>query len=407
MAKIKQIKCIRTRHDGSWVIVKVITDQDGLYGIGSASDMYQPKAIVSILEELFAPLLIGRDVSQIEDIWQTMYTSGYWRNGSSLHTAMSGIDMALWDIKGKAAGLPVYQLLGGAVRSVVPSYAHANGDTYEQLEEEVIAFKEEGYRIIRVQLGGYGGGGFVQGGGRGNSVFPPAKLFDEESYINAIPNMFEKLRARFGMELSFTHDVHEHLTPSGAVTLSRLLDPYRLFFLEDLLQAEHTDWYRRVRELSSTPQAIGELFVHPQEWLPLVKNQLIDFVRMRVSKAGGITPCRKIATVCEAFGVRTAWQEGGENDPVNQIAAAHLDMAIMSFGVQEVNHFTDREHEAFPGHAIVEGGCLHVSDKPGLGIDIDEALAAEMLGDTDLSTPGVYHRPYKLDRKPDGTLVRP
>jgi len=158
-----------------------------------------------------------------------MYTSGYWRNGSSLHTAMSGIDMALWDIKGKAAGLPVYQLLGGAVRSVVPSYAHANGDTYEQLEEEVIAFKEEGYRIIRVQLGGYGGGGFVQGGGRGNSVFPPAKLFDEESYINAIPNMFEKLRARFGMELSFTHDVHEHLTPSGAVTLSRLLDPYRLF----------------------------------------------------------------------------------------------------------------------------------------------------------------------------------
>jgi mannonate dehydratase len=403
MAKIKQIKCIRTRHDGSWIIVKVLTDQDGLYGIGSASDMYQPKAIVGIVEELIAPLLIGRDSSQIEDIWQTMYTSSYWRNGSSLHTAMSGIDMALWDIKGKEAGLPVYQLLGGAVRSAVPAYAHASGDTYEQLEEEVIAFQEQGYRIIRCQLGGYGGGGFVNGSGK--SLFPPAKIFDEASYIEAIPVMFEKLRVRFGMELSFTHDVHEHLTPSGAVTLSQLLDPYRLFFLEDLLQSEHTEWYRRVRDLSSTPQAIGELFVHPQEWLPLVKNQWIDFVRMRVSKAGGITPCRKIAAVCEAFGVRTAWQEGGENDPVNQLASAHLDMAIMSFGVQESNHFNEREKEVFPGHAVLEGGHLHLSDKPGLGIDIDETKASELLGAADVAAG--YHRPYKLDRKADGTLVRP
>jgi mannonate dehydratase len=402
MAKIKQIKCIRTRHDGSWTIVKVITDQDGLYGIGSASDMYQPKAVVSIVEELLAPQLIGRDVGQIEDIWQTMYTSGYWRNGATLHTAMSGIDMALWDIKGKMAGLPVYELLGGAVRSAVPAYAHANGDTHEQLEDEVVAYQEQGYRVIRCQLGGYGGGGFVNGGGK--SPFPPAKLFDEDSYITAIPAMFEKLRVRFGMDLAFTHDVHEHLTPSGAVTLSRQLDPYRLFFLEDLLQSEHTDWYRRVRELSSTPQAIGELFVHPQEWLPLVKDRLIDFVRMRVSKAGGITPCRKIAAACELFGVRTAWQEGGENDPVNQVAAAHLDMAIMSFGVQESNHFREEEREAFPGHAVIECGMLRVSGKPGLGIDIDEEKAAKLVAGDDL---GAYHRPYALDRKPDGTLVRP
>ncbi|QAY68118.1 enolase C-terminal domain-like protein [Paenibacillus protaetiae] len=403
MAKIKQIKCIRTRHDGSWTIVKVITDQDGLYGIGSASDMYQPKAVVSVIEELLAPQLIGRDASQIEDIWQTMYTSGYWRNGSTLHTAMSGIDMALWDIKGKEAGMPVYQLLGGAVRSAVPIYGHANGHTYEELEEDVIRFKEQGYRIIRAQLGGYGGGGFVDGGVR--SLFPPAKQFDEASYIRSIPDMFEKLRVRFGSELAFTHDVHEHLTPSGAVALSRELDPYQLFFLEDLLQVEHTEWYRRVRELSSTPQAIGELFVHPQEWLPLVQNRLIDFVRMRVSKAGGITPCRKIAAVCEAFGVRTAWQEGGENDPVNQLASAHLDMAIMSFGVQESNHFKAEEKEAFPGHAVLEGGYLHVNHQPGLGIDIDEEKAAKLLQGGAVSTS--YHRPYILDRKPDGTLLRP
>ncbi|GAB6930301.1 D-galactonate dehydratase family protein [Paenibacillus sp. JCM 10914] len=403
MTRITGVRCIRTRHDGSWVIVKVLTDQDGLYGIGSASDVYQPGAVVSILEELLTPLLIGRDVSQIEDIWQTMYTSGYWRNGSTLHTAMSGIDMALWDIKGKEAGMPVYQLLGGAVRSAVPCYAHANGHTYEELEEEVATFQEQGFGVIRCQLGGYGGGGFVPA--RDDSRFPPANRFDEASYITAIPDMFEKLRVRFGMNLAFTHDVHEHLTPSGAVTLSRLLDPYRLFFLEDLLQAEHTDWYRRVKETSTTPQAVGELFVHPQEWLPLVQGRLIDFVRMRVSKAGGITPCRKIAAVCEAFGVRTAWQEGGENDPVNQLAAVHLDMAIMSFGVQEINHFRAPEQEAFPGLAELVAGHLHVNDKPGLGIDIDEVKAAALLRDPEGLKS--YHNPYKLDRKPDGTLIRP
>lgn len=403
MAKITQIKCIRTRHDGSWVIVKVFTDQDGLYGIGSASDLYQPGAVVSIIQELLAPVLIGRDVGQIEDIWQTMYTSGYWRGGSTLHTAMGGIDMALWDIKGKEAGLPVYQLIGGAVRSSVPCYGHANGATYEELEEEVQAFIEKGYSVIRCQLGGYGGGGFVPG--RKESLFPPAPVFDEASYIDAIPRMFEKLRTRFGMSISFTHDVHEHLTPSGAVTLSRLLDPYRLFFLEDLLQSEHTGWYKRVKEVSTTPQAIGELFVHSQEWLPLVKEQLIDFVRMRVSKAGGITPCRKIAAVCEAFGVRTAWQEGGENDPVNQVAAGHLDMAIMNFGVQESNHFRPEEKEVFTGHAVIKEGHLHLSGKPGLGIDIDEEKAYKLLGSSDITR--TYHHPYKLDRKPDGTLLRP
>lgn len=403
MAKITAVRCIRTRHDGSWVIVKVMTDQDGLYGIGSASDIYQPGAVVSIIEELLAPVLIGRDAGQIEDLWQTMYTSGYWRNGSTLHTAMGGIDMALWDIKGKEAGMPVYQLLGGAVRSAVPCYAHANGATYEQLEEEVHAFQEQGFGVIRCQLGGYGGGGFVTP--QGVSKFPPASVFEEASYITAIPDMFEKLRVRFGMSLGFTHDVHEHLTPSGAVSLSRALDPYRLFFVEDLLQSEHTGWYRRVKETSTTPQAVGELFVHPQEWLTLVQERLIDFVRMRVSKAGGITPCRKIAAVCEAFGVRTAWQEGGENDPVNQIAAAHLDMAIMSFGVQEINHFRSEEKEAFPGHAVLEHGHLKLNDKPGLGIDIDEHKAAALVKDQ--GSLAAYHHPYKLDRKPDGTLIRP
>jgi mannonate dehydratase len=403
MARISGISCIRTRRDLSWVIVKVETDQPGLYGIGSASDLYQPGAVESVVAELLAPLLIGREAGQIEDIWQTMYTCGYWRNGSILHTAMGGIDMALWDIKGKEAGMPVYELLGGPVRSAVPCYAHADGPTQAALEEEVCRYMEEGYEIIRCQLGGYGGSGFVQGAGA--SALPAAAYFDEDAYVDAIPRMFEKLRSRFGMRLKLTHDVHEHLSPSAAVTLSRLLDPYRLFFLEDALAPEHTAWYRRLRGVSTTPQAIGELFVHPQEWLPLVQERLIDFVRMRVSKAGGITPCRKIAAVCEAYGVRTAWQEGGDNDPVNQMAALHLDMAVWNFGVQEENHFRPEEVEAFPGTATLKNGHLYPNDKPGLGIDIDEALAAR-LADDDVRAR-TYHRPYKLDRKPDGTLIRP
>jgi len=401
VAKIANIRPIRTRHNRSWTIVKVETDQDGLYGIGSASDVYQPGAVEKLIEELLAPLLIGRDAGQIEDIWQTMYTCGYWRNGSTLHTAMSGIDMALWDIKGKEAGMPVYQLLGGQARSEVKVYAHADGRSYDQLEEEVERYREAGYSYIRCQLGGYGGGGFTQGSA---SVFPPAPVFDEDVYVAKIPQMFEKLRLKYGMELKFTHDVHEHLNPASAVILAQRLDPYQLFFLEDLLQVEHTAWYERVRAVSVTPQAVGELFVHPQEWLPLVQNRLIDFVRMRVSKAGGITPCRKIAAVCEAFGVRTAWQEGGENDPVNQAAAAHLDMAIWNFGVQESNHFSDAEREAFPGMATISNGALHLSGKPGLGLDIDEAKA-ELLGAHAKDKP--YHNPYRLDRRLDGTLIRP
>lgn len=402
MARITRIQCIRTRHDRTWTIVKVETDQPGLYGIGSASDMYQPSAVVQVIEELLAPTLIGREAGQIEDIWQSMYTSGYWRNGATLHTAMSGIDMALWDIKGKEAGMPVYALLGGPARTEVRCYAHAGGKDYAQLMEEVDRYREQGYTHIRCQLGGYGGGGFI---GEGSStLFPPANRFDEDLYIKAIPDMFEKLRVHYGMELKLTHDVHEHLTPAGAVNLAKRLEPYHLFFLEDLLPVEYTDWYRQVRHVATTPQAVGELFVHPQEWLPLVKERLIDFVRMRVSKAGGITPCRKIAAVCEAFGVRTAWQEGGENDPVNQVAAAHLDMAIWNFGVQEVNHFRESEREVFPGMAVVEGGCLKLSGKPGLGIDIDEEKAERLAAG---SAQQPYHRPYKLDRRPDGTLVRP
>ena len=407
MAKITKVECIRTRKGGVWTIVKVTTDQDGLYGIGSVSDMYNPEAVVQIVEQLLAPILIGKDPANIEDLWNTMSLSGYWRNGALVQTAIGGIDMALWDIKGKEAGLPVYMLLGGACRSAVPCYGHAGGNDIAELKEDVHRFVEEGYTVVRCQLGGYGGGGFLKG--------PQAKLpdnawttdsvFDEHVYLNAIPRMFEQLRLTFGPEVQFTHDVHEHVSPIVAIQLAKRLEPYGLFYLEDALPPEQLGWYRQIRQQAATPQAVGELFVNPREWTELVSERLIDFIRVRVSKAGGISACRKIAALCEAFGVRTAWQEGGENDPVNQAAAVHLDMAIWNFGIQEINHFRPEEREAFPGAIERRGGYLYVNDRPGLGIDLDEAKAALLLGD-DWSRKS-YHQPYKLDRKSDGTLVRP
>ncbi len=404
MPKITAIQPIRTRAAGTWVIVKVLTDQPGLYGIGSVSDHYRAKTVITAIETV-APLLIGRDAGHIEDIWQSIYTCGYWRNDSILNTVQAGIDMALWDIKGKEAGMPVYQLLGGPTRAAVMAYAHATGDDLQALEDDVRRYMEEGYQVIRCQLGPYGGGGFMDAHQTRlpKNHWGHARVFDDEAYLENIPKMFAYLREKLGFGPKLTHDVHEHLHPTNAVTLAKLLEPYRLFFLEDLLPPEQIHWYRLVRQQCTTPQAMGELFINPHEWIPLITERLIDFVRVRVSKGGGITNCRKIATLCEWFGVRTAWQEGGDNDPVNQMAAVHLDLASTSFGIQEENHFRPEEYATFPGHAVLEGGYLYANEQPGLGIDVDEKQARALL-DPELAARTFY---MAEDRRADGSIVRP
>ncbi|MBC7235522.1 MAG: mandelate racemase [Chloroflexi bacterium] len=404
MAKIQEIRPIRTRSNGTWVIVKMLTDQPGLYGIGSASDYYHADAVIAAINKL-APRLIGREAGHIEDIWQSVFTSGYWRNGSILSTALGGIDMALWDIKGKEAGLPVYQLLGGPCRAAVPCYAHAAGRDLAELKDDVRRYLEEGWDYIRCQLGAYGGGGFLEAdkAHRPQNAWPARRVFDDEAYLENIPAMFDELRQEFGFGPKFTHDVHEHLRPHNAVTLAKLLEPHRLFFLEDALPPEEVGWYRLMRQQCTTPQAMGELFVNPHEWTPLIQERLIDFIRVRVSKVGGITRAKKVATLCEWYGVHTAFQEGGDNDPVNQMAAVHIDMSIWNFGIQEENHFRPEEYEVFPGHAVQEAGYLYPNDRPGLGIDIDETKAAALLEREQVDAP----RYMAEDRRADGTVVRP
>lgn len=401
--KITSIRTIQTRPNAAWSIVKVETSEPGLYGIGSASDMFRPGTIPPAVEVLSTGL-VGRDPDDIEDIWQSSYMSSLWRNNATMNVALSGVDMALWDIKGKRANMPVYMLLGGKSRVAVPVYEHAREEkTFEGCEEAVRRAMEGGFTHIRVQLGGYGGGGFIDPGKGERPVGgPQGRVFDEELYIETIPKLFEYIRNKIGFGPKLLHDAQEHFTPLKAIQLAKLLEPSRLFFLEDVLNLEQLSWFRMLRQSTATPQAAHEKLTGPSEYMPLISERLVDFIRFRVSKVGGITPARKIAAMAELYGVRTAFQEGADNDPVNLTAAMHIDKAIVNFGIQEENHFREQEIEAFPGTPIVKRGFLYTNDKPGLGIDIDEARAAKLL--TSGKATYQYVQP---DRKIDGTFVRP
>ena len=402
---VKDAKVITTSAGGGyrWIFLKIITSEPGLYGIGSANNHYQTQAVIAALEKHLIPFLIGQDVSRIEDLWQTAHLRTYWRNGIVNNNVLSAMDMALWDIKGKRAGMPVYELLGGRARDAVPCYDHAGGNTKEAAAESVQKSVEAGYRHIRVQFGPYGGGGFIpRGQGQRPEDGYQGVAFDEEQYVENVPRWIEFVRNKVGPQPKLLHDVHSHLSGSNAVEFCRRVQPYQLFFVEDVLAPEQIDWYKNIRQVCTTPQAVGEVFSHPYEWLPLVVNRWIDFVRCRVAAMGGITPAKKLATLCEPFGVRTAFQEGGENDPVNQLAAYHVDISSAAFGIQEENHFPPLVHELIPGTAQIRRGYLYGSGKPGLGVDIDEKLAAKYpIGE--IPRGGAW----PLERTLDGAIVRP
>ena len=405
---IKDAKVITTSGGGRyrWIFLKLITSEPGLHGIGSANNNYQAEAVVTALEKNLIPWLIGKDADRIEDLWHSANYRTYWRYGPVNNNVLAAMDMALWDIKGKRAGMPVYDLLGGKVRDAVPCYDHQGGRDKEEAVANVQKSMAEGWRHIRVQYGegGYGGGGFYPAGkGERPEGGYNGLAFDEDMYISTIPAVFEYVRSKVGFEPKLLHDVHSHLSGINAVELSRRLNPMQLFFLEDVLAPELIDWYRNIRKVCATPQAVGEVFSHPYETLPLVVERLIDFTRCRVAAIGGITAAKKLANLCEPFGVKTAFQEGGENDPVNQIAAYHVDMSSPAFGIQEENHFPPAVHEIFPGCGQIRRGYLYGSGKPGLGLDIDEKLAAKYPIGANPPRGGAY----RTDRALDGSVVRP
>lgn len=402
---IKQVYPILTSAGGryQWVVVKVVTSEPGLYGIGSASNVHQAFTVAASIEKHMAPFWVGRDVDRIDDIWHATNYRNYRRSDTVLNNALSGLDMALWDIKGKRAGMPVYDLLGGKVRDAVPCYGHADGRTMDEVADNVKGFMDRGFRHVRAQIGGYGGGGLIPPGqGRRVAGGFAGPAFDEEQYVEAIPKLFEHLRVKLGKEVKLIHDVHEHLSAAMAVELAKRMEPYRMFFVEDILPPELIQWYRNIKQVTSTPMAMGEIFTNPQEWMTCISERIIDFARCRVSTVGGITAARKIAVLCESFGVRTAWQEGGDNDPVNFAAACQLDLSSSAFGIQEENRWPELVHELLPGTPKLPDGYAYVNEAPGLGIDINEEMARKY----PMEPPPGREDGFTV-RSIDGSLVRP
>jgi mannonate dehydratase len=323
--------------------------------------------------------------------------NGYWRNGPVLNNAISGVDIALWDIKGKRAGMPVYQLLGGRCREAAACYAHADGRDRNEVLDNVLKFHEQGYQHIRVQMGGYGG--------RTSRLRKPegsqdGAYYDPREYARGMLDMIGHVRANAAPHIELLHDIHERLVPIDAVQFAKNAEPFKLFFLEDPLAPEDLEWFRNIRRQCATPIAMGELFNHPREWTPLIEDRLIDFIRMHISQMGGLTPARNVAIFAGMYGIRTAWHGPGDVSPVGHAANLHLDLWAPNFGIQEWCRFNELVYEIFPGTPEVRGGYMYPNDRPGLGIDIDEDLASkhpcqdEIIG-------------WTQARLPDGSPARP
>ena len=302
--KISDIRVICTAPEGiNLVVVKVETNQPGLYGLGCATFAYRHLTVQHLVEEYLKPLLVGRDVENIEELWQLMHQNGYWRNGPIENNAISGVDMALWDIKGKMANMPLYQLFGGKVREGIPVYRHVDGKDIEEICDNIQRFQEMGITHLRCQCGGYGGAPYGQTPKTAPIGAHDGMYLDAKKYIRDTVKLFEQIRDRIGYDMQLVHDVHERIAPVDAIKLAKELEAFDLFFLEDPVPLEQTNWLRNMRQQTSIPIAEGELFNNPSEWKTLIAEQLIDFIRVHISQIGGITPARKLQFFAEQFGV--------------------------------------------------------------------------------------------------------
>lgn len=411
---IERVRVICTAPEGiNLVVVKVDTNQDGLYGLGCATFAYRHLAVKTVVEEYLDPLLKGRNVENIEEIWQLMHQNGYWRNGPIENNAISGVDMALWDIKGKMANMPVYQLFGGKCREGIPVYRHADGKDLSELCENIQRFQEMGITNIRCQCGGYGGDSYGTTPNTSPNGALPGVYLDSRTYIKKTVELFDGIRDKIGYDMNLVHDVHERIAPTEVIRLVKELEPFDLFFLEDPVCIEQTEWLRRLRQQSSIPIAEGELFNNPKEWKTLISEQLIDYIRVHISQIGGITPARKLQIFTEQYGVKTAWHGPGDMSPIAHAANIHIDLAAPNFGVQEWSgieppNFVIQDlkgpHgallEVFPGLPEFDKGYVYANDTPGLGVDINEEEAAKYPCENTVTT-------WTQTRKRDGSLQTP
>ncbi|HNP35927.1 MAG TPA: D-galactonate dehydratase family protein [Woeseiaceae bacterium] len=398
--KIKSVKVIVTCPGRNFVTVKIVTDE-GVYGVGDATLNGRELAVASYLEDHLAPCLIGRDPQRIEDIWQFFYRGAYWRRGPVTMTAIAAIDTALWDIKAKVAGLPLYQLLGGRSRDGVMVYGHANGADIAETCAEVARYTELGYKAVRAQCGipgldsTYGVSGDKMYYEPADGDLPSENTWSTEKYLRHVPELFTKLREQFGADLHLLHDVHHRLTPIEAGRLGKSLEEFHLFWLEDAIPAENQEGFRLFRSHTVTPIAVGEVFNSIWDCKDLIQEQLIDYIRATVVHAGGITHLRRIADFAAMYHVRTGCHGATDLSPVTMGAALHFDTWVPNFGIQEYMRHTEETDAVFPHDYRFSNGYLYAGETPGHGVDIDESLAAKY----------PYKRAYlPVNRLVDGTM---
>ena len=392
--KITDAKVIVCSPGRNFVTLKVATE-DGIYGLGDATLNGRELAVASYLTDHVIPLLVGRDARRIEDTWQYLYKGAYWRRGPVTMCAISSVDQALWDIRGKALNVPVYQLLGGASREGVLVYGHASGKDIEETVKAVAEYKKLGYKAIRAQSG-IPGLPSTYGVGRGKMYYEPAlenapqeDVWSTDLYLNFVPQLFQRLRKEFGEDIPLLHDAHHRLTPIEAGRLGKSLEPYHP------TPAELQEGFRLIRQHTTTPIAVGEVFNSIYDCQQLIQEQLIDYIRTTVVHAGGISHLRKIASLAELYHVRTGCHGATDMSPVCIAAALHFDLSVHNFGIQEYMRHTEETERVFPHAYGFSEGMMHPSDKPGLGVDVDEKLAAKY----------PYKRAYlPINRKLDGTM---
>jgi mannonate dehydratase len=381
LLKIVAARVIVTCPGRNFVTLSIETS-DGISGLGDATLNGRELAVASYLSDHVIPCLIGRDAHRIEDIWQFLYRGAYWRRGPVTMSAIAAVDMALWDIKGKAAGLPLYQLLGGAARNGVMVYGHANGETIEDTVREALRYRDSGYKAIRLQSG-VPGLASTYGVSKDRLFYEPADAglptenrWSSDKYMRVVPELFAAAREALGWDVHLLHDVHHRLTPIEAARLGKDLEPYRPFWIEDPTPADNQDSFRLIRKHTTTPIAVGEIFNSIWDSKQLIEEQLIDYIRSTVVHAGGITHLRRIAAFADMFNVRTGCHGATDLSPVAMAAALHFDLSVPNFGIQEYMRHTDETDAVFPHAYSFADGSLHPGEAPGLGVEIDERLAA-------------------------------